>query len=763
MPGNPNIILRSSTYQYGSTTGIPLTYTQLDGNFIYLDDAIRNVTAANATSASFATKAMTAETATSASYSTTSSYSATSTNAANALTASYIGNTVGLLNQNVIVSGTLSVSPYPVNFLAGKLNVSSFDYRYNAVSRVLTLSSIESSGGTPSTQLVFNQEGGANGANGWSIQSTNLFDNSAGTPLRLNQYGGNVIIGASTDANARLYINSTNDNFTNQGGAYSHILLNNGIGNGGQTNLSFTFQGTLRGKIRADFAGNLNYVALGNGNSAYANHNFYVNGDSGVGSVAMNIMGGTGRVGINNTSPAAYLDVAGGTILGSSTSQAHSISGNLTLNGNSGHSIYGTLQLYNNPFVIQNSYQSIFYSNSNETNTNGSNAHLILANSNASAQTVLAVITSNGLRGKWRVDYQGNTNYVAYTVTGSHTFWTNGDQTDGGTAVIEITGSTVGIGTTTPNQNYALDVATIGNFRSGLTITGSLTTSGSTFTRIGDAIVTGSLTVTGSTFTYGNATLGNFGNIVNNLTLNNSNTDATNTAGDNSVIKLVNDQKNAGQNVISAVNNTNSGYQTKGKIRIDFAGNITYAAYDDYARSGPTGSHYFYIGGDSSIGSLAASIGNSVIDLKRNTTISGSLNITGSQTLIGTKTITGSVFITGSKTIVGNNTVIGTNTITGSLLITGSNTLIGNTTITGSVFITGSSRTIGSTTITGSLLATGSHILTGTVTIANILTLPTYSGVLPTGANAVTGSVAASGSGANCKLYFYNGTWNALF
>jgi hypothetical protein len=757
MPGNPNIILRSTTYQYGSTTNLPLTYAQLDGNFIYLDDAIRNVTAANATSASFATKAMTADAATSASFATTSSYSVSSTNAANASTASYIGNTVGLLNQNVFLNGNLSVSPYPSNYLAGKLNVSSFDYRYNAVSRVLTLSSIESSGGTPSTQLVFNQEGGANGANGWSIQSTNLFDNSAGTPLRLNQYGGNVIIGASTDAGARLYINSTNADFTNSNGANSHILLNNGTGNGGQTNLSFTFQGGMRAKIRADFAGNLNYVAFGNGNPIYANHYFWVNGDSGVGSVAMNIMGGTGRVGINNASPAAYLDVAGGTILGSSTAQAHTINGNLTLNGNTAHYIYGNVQLYNSPFQINNSYQSIFYSNSDQTNTNASNAHLILSNSNTFAQTVLVAHTQNGVRGKWRVDYLGNTNYVAYTVTGSHTFWTNGDQTDGGTAVIEITGSTVGIGTTTPNQNYALDVATIGNFRSGLTITGSLTTSGSTFTRIGDAIVTGSLTVTGSTFTYGNATLGNFGNIVNNLTLNNSNTDATNTAGNNSVIKLVNDQKNAGQNVISAVNDTNNGYQTKGKIRIDFAGNITYAAYDDYVRSGPTGSHYFYIGGDSTTGSLAASIGNSVIDLKRNTTISGSLNVTGSNTLIGNKIITGSVFITGSKTIIGNNT------ITGSLFITGSKTIVGNTTVTGSVFITGSSRTIGSTTITGSLLATGSHILTGTVTIANLLTLPTYSGVLPTGANAITGSIAASGSGVNCKLYFYNGTWNALF
>jgi hypothetical protein len=65
--------------------------------------------------------------------------------------------------------------------------------------------------------------------------------------------------------------------------------------------------------------------------------------------------------------------------------------------------------------------------------------------------------------------------------------------------------------------------------------------------------------------------------------------------------------------------------------------------------------------------------------------------------------------------------------------------------------------------LTGSYGLTGSLTVTGSVTINNILTLPTYSGALPTGANVVTGSIASSGSGANCKLYFFNGTWNALF
>lgn len=46
------------------------------------------------------------------------------------------------------------------------------------------------------------------------------------------------------------------------------------------------------------------------------------------------------------------------------------------------------------------------------------------------------------------------------------------------------------------------------------------------------------------------------------------------------------------------------------------------------------------------------------------------------------------------------------------------------------------------------------------VTINKILVIPPTSS-LPI--NAPTGSILTSGSGANCKPYFYNGTWNALF
>jgi hypothetical protein len=64
-------------------------------------------------------------------------------------------------------------------------------------------------------------------------------------------------------------------------------------------------------------------------------------------------------------------------------------------------------------------------------------------------------------------------------------------------------------------------------------------------------------------------------------------------------------------------------------------------------------------------------------------------------------------------------------------------------------------------TVQGTTKVTGSLTVTGSVTINNILTL-TPTGSLPTG--QPTGSFIVSGSGANCKPYFYNGTtWTALF
>jgi hypothetical protein len=98
--------------------------------------------------------------------------------------------------------------------------------------------------------------------------------------------------------------------------------------------------------------------------------------------------------------------------------------------------------------------------------------------------------------------------------------------------------------------------------------------------------------------------------------------------------------------------------------------------------------------------------------------LTGSLNLSGSNTLIGTKTITGSVFISGSKTI------IGTTSITGSLLVTGSLNTVGTITATTLVVqtITSSISSITGSTNFGSL-SSNTHVFTGSLNISGSSTL----------------------------------------
>lgn len=62
--------------------------------------------------------------------------------------------------------------------------------------------------------------------------------------------------------------------------------------------------------------------------------------------------------------------------------------------------------------------------------------------------------------------------------------------------------------------------------------------------------------------------------------------------------------------------------------------------------------------------------------------------------------------------------------------------------------------------ITGSLTVTGSTALSGSVRITSVLTLAPND-PLPSG--QPTGSIAVSGSGVDCKPYFWNGsTWTSM-
>ena len=55
---------------------------------------------------------------------------------------------------------------------------------------------------------------------------------------------------------------------------------------------------------------------------------------------------------------------------------------------------------------------------------------------------------------------------------------------------------------------------------------------------------------------------------------------------------------------------------------------------------------------------------------------------------------------------------------------------------------------------------TGSFKISGSLTVNDVITLSPQN-PLPLG--QPTGSLAVSGSGASCQIYFFNGTWNALF
>jgi hypothetical protein len=106
-----------------------------------------------------------------------------------------------------------------------------------------------------------------------------------------------------------------------------------------------------------------------------------------------------------------------------------------------------------------------------------------------------------------------------------------------------------------------------------------------------------------------------------------------------------------------------------------------------------------------------ASTASFVNSLNQNVNVTGSLIVTGSNILIGTKTITGSVFISGSKTIIGTNTITGSLNISGSSLFSGSLNVSNG--ITGSLFGTSSYAQTSSYTlnsVSSSYAATASYI-----------------------------------------------------
>jgi len=170
--------------------------------------------------------------------------------------------------------------------------------------------------------------------------------------------------------------------------------------------------------------------------------------------------------------------------------------------------------------------------------------------------------------------------------------------------------------------------------------------------------------------------------------------------------------------------------------------------------------------------------------------ISAPTELTGSLNVLGVTTLTGSLTISGSTTITGSLRITGSVTSSNGILVNdGGITSTGNSyfrlpdfddafvlysefnlvnqlridaynSITYLQEVDGEVN-IGSSTPQGyKLSVNGTTLLSGSVTITDVLTLPPVN-PLPSG--RPTGSLAVSGSGANCRIYFFNGSWNALF
>ena len=116
---------------------------------------------------------------------------------------------------------------------------------------------------------------------------------AAGAAASIQTLSGTGITASGTDANinfritpkatayAEVYANLNGFSATGQ----SILVLNNTAGSG-QSPIDFIINGTLRGRVRTDFAGGVTYVSNGGG------HEFLTGGDSGVGTKRLAIASG---------------------------------------------------------------------------------------------------------------------------------------------------------------------------------------------------------------------------------------------------------------------------------------------------------------------------------------------------------------------------------------------------------------------------------------------------------------------------------------
>jgi hypothetical protein len=164
---------------------------------------------------------------------------------------------------------------------------------------------------------------------------------------------------------------------------------------------------------------------------------------------------------------------------------------------------------------------------------------------------------------------------------------------------------------------------------------------------------------------------------------------------------------------------------------------------------------------------ITSTFTSSLMNVKGDTTITGSLNVSGSTNFVGTHTLSGSntiignTIMSGSQILSGSNTIIGNTTLSGSFTVSGS-TILANTTfiVTGSQFYTGSSDFKGNQTITGSLRLNSNGVGTGLFINGqkqfNYISLFHTASILPT--QNVSGSFIFSNTAVSSSISVISGS-----
>jgi len=138
-----------------------------------------------------------------------------------------------------------------------------------------------------------------------------------------------------------------------------------------------------------------------------------------------------------------------------------------------------------------------------------------------------------------------------------------------------------------------------------------------------------------------------------------------------------------------------------------------------------------------------------------NTTIAGTLGVTGASTLTGNTTVGGTLGVTGLTSLANLNTS-GNIADSGTLSVTSTSTLTGNTTVGGTLGVTGNTTlsslsTTGNTTVGGTLGVTGNTSLTSLSTSGNITNSgnETIAGTLGVTGNTSLSTLSTSGNITN--------------